>query len=323
MRALEKDRRRAIAREKADAINEFLLTVLISSDPNQGGRQKMQVSEAMRNAVGLLDEGAFTDQPEVEHQLRLTIAKIFTGNAQGAEALPNAEKAIAIARRLPGGGQRELAQAWFAASQPRGSTSRSSDGSSSVAAATLWSLVVRTMVVDPQKGLSLAKELHRRALNTFPPGSEQLAHEHSLYGSALVQAKTAESAVLAEPILREAIRVRQRTADPRMAIDQAALGGAILGQIEGRTTQTVSKGEYLARLREAEESLSAGLEALANEKVKLSPLQRADLRSTAADSLMRLNRVWNELEPDAGRDARVKFFAFETARLRSPTAQAD
>ena len=99
------------ARERAEAVNRLLQAALVSSDPNQGGRQEMKVADALAEAVRQLDAGSLRAQPDVEVGLRVTIATVLNLNGHADRALPVAEKAVALARRLCPGDSAELAGA--------------------------------------------------------------------------------------------------------------------------------------------------------------------------------------------------------------------
>jgi eukaryotic-like serine/threonine-protein kinase len=182
--------REAVERRKSEAINDFLRSVLISADPNQGGRQAMSVGEAMANAVNQLDRGAFSGEPEVELELRLTIAKILSGNARGDEALPNAEKAIMIARRVHG------------------------DSHERVAA----SLVILAQVHNSVARHELAEQHAREALDVYrrvsPEGDLGTAVALKAVAGALANQQKNDEA---EPFFREALTLRRRliTSDDR------------------------------------------------------------------------------------------------------------
>jgi serine/threonine protein kinase len=109
----EAEARRAAAereRRKAEAINEFVTTALISSDPYKGGEQGFLVVDAMDQAVDQLDAGQLENDPETETALLLTIAGILNGNARSEEALQLAERALKINQTLHPGDHAEVAR---------------------------------------------------------------------------------------------------------------------------------------------------------------------------------------------------------------------
>jgi len=87
-------------RDRAERVTQFVTRALTSSDPNKGGEQGLLVTDAMDQAVKLLDAGELKDQPETEASLRMTISSILNGNGRPTEALRNAEAGLAISERL-------------------------------------------------------------------------------------------------------------------------------------------------------------------------------------------------------------------------------
>ncbi len=98
------------ARERAEAIVDFVTNALVSSDPNQGGRQGLLVTAAMEQAIGMLDAGELRNQPEMEAALLLTISRILNGNARSEDALRLAERALEINRVLHDADNPDVAQ---------------------------------------------------------------------------------------------------------------------------------------------------------------------------------------------------------------------
>ncbi len=94
-------------RDRAEEMIEFVIRALVSSDPHQGGAQGFLVTDAMEQAVILLDAGELKDQPETEAALLLTISRILNGNARSLEALRLAERAAEINEQLYPGDHRE------------------------------------------------------------------------------------------------------------------------------------------------------------------------------------------------------------------------
>ncbi len=96
-------------RQQAEAITEFVTTALASSDPLQGGSQGFLVTEAMDQAIKLIDAGGLKEQPDTEASLRLTIARILDGNARSEPALRLAQRALEINQALHAGDHPEVA----------------------------------------------------------------------------------------------------------------------------------------------------------------------------------------------------------------------
>ncbi len=98
------------ARDRAEATATFVTNALRSADPNRGGKEGISVAQAMEQAVKQLDEGAFRDEPDIEASLRGVIADVLYRNARVADALPLAEKALAIYASRPGDQVRNVAR---------------------------------------------------------------------------------------------------------------------------------------------------------------------------------------------------------------------
>ena len=98
------------ARQRAEAINEFVIKALQSSDPNQGGAQTMTVADAMTQAIVNLDRGDLRDQPETVAALLRAIARILSGNGRSADAEAIAERALNIERNLHHGDHADVAR---------------------------------------------------------------------------------------------------------------------------------------------------------------------------------------------------------------------
>ena len=105
----EQRKRAEKTRDKAEAINKFVIKALVSSDPHQGGTQGFLVTDAMGQAVELLDGGELQGQPETEAALRVTISNILNGNARSQEALRLAERALQINQALHAGDHHDIA----------------------------------------------------------------------------------------------------------------------------------------------------------------------------------------------------------------------
>jgi len=101
----------SLARKRAEATSEFVTDALHSADPNYGGEQGITVATAMEQAAKLLDEGAFRDEPDIEASMRRVIADVLSRNGRMADALPLAEKSLAILKGLPGDHEQEIATA--------------------------------------------------------------------------------------------------------------------------------------------------------------------------------------------------------------------
>jgi serine/threonine protein kinase len=100
----------AKARKRAETTSAFVTSALKSADPNYGGEQSITVAEAMQQAVKLLDEGSVRDEPDLEAHLRSLIAEILHRNGRISDALPLAERSLALYTQLaPPEGSRDVA----------------------------------------------------------------------------------------------------------------------------------------------------------------------------------------------------------------------
>jgi serine/threonine protein kinase/tetratricopeptide (TPR) repeat protein len=97
------------ARKRAETISEFVTDALRSADPNYGGEQGITVAEAMQQAADLLDEGSVREEPDLEASLRKMIAEILHRNGKIDEALPLAERALAMFETLANGDSSDVA----------------------------------------------------------------------------------------------------------------------------------------------------------------------------------------------------------------------
>ncbi len=97
-------------RRRAEAINQFVTKALQASDPHEGGKQAMLVSDAMLRAVEEIESGAFQDDPETEAELLRTISGVLNRNARPAEALALSERALTHLRRIFPGDHSEVSK---------------------------------------------------------------------------------------------------------------------------------------------------------------------------------------------------------------------
>jgi tetratricopeptide (TPR) repeat protein len=94
--------RDAAKREAANAraVTDFVVESLKTQDPTAEGRQDMTVADAMRQAATQLNAGALQAQPETVGLLQRTIATVLEGNGKSTEAMPFAQQALTLERRL-------------------------------------------------------------------------------------------------------------------------------------------------------------------------------------------------------------------------------
>ena len=96
-------------RKKAETIIQFVTKALVSSDPNKSGAQGFLVTEAMQQAIELLDASELKNEPETEAALLATISGILIGNARSEEALRLARRVLEIELELHSGDHPEVA----------------------------------------------------------------------------------------------------------------------------------------------------------------------------------------------------------------------
>ena len=109
-RAREAEQRKMIVaeeearqRRRAEFMSSFLVNSLLLGDPNHEGQAGILVADAMQYAVQEIEDGALANEPELEVQLRLTIAMILQGNGRPAQALELAKEGVESLRRLHAG----------------------------------------------------------------------------------------------------------------------------------------------------------------------------------------------------------------------------
>ncbi len=171
------------ARDRAEATATFVTDALRSADPNYGGKEGISVAEAMEQAVKQLDEGAFRDEPDIEASLRGVIADVLYRNARLTDALPLAEKALAIYASRPGDQVRNVAR-------------------STNLVATIQQNLGHADLAEPlfERGLALLEELH-------PGDDEEVATALNNLAMVRVHRGHPESA---EPLLVRSVAMRER-----------------------------------------------------------------------------------------------------------------
>jgi tetratricopeptide (TPR) repeat protein/tRNA A-37 threonylcarbamoyl transferase component Bud32 len=88
-------------RSKAEAINDFLVEMLVSANPAKGGGRDVTVIEAMEQATSSIAQ-SLADQPEVEASVRLLIGMTYRELGRLEEAESMLSSALAIRRRVLG-----------------------------------------------------------------------------------------------------------------------------------------------------------------------------------------------------------------------------
>ncbi|MEM7312822.1 MAG: serine/threonine-protein kinase, partial [Planctomycetota bacterium] len=78
--------------DQANAVTEFLVDIIASSDPNSGGRSDVTVKEMMHSAVRELKKDAVSEKPEVEASIRAVIGKSYASLGLFEEARKQSEE---------------------------------------------------------------------------------------------------------------------------------------------------------------------------------------------------------------------------------------
>ncbi len=74
--SIERDTARTEAR-RADAVRDFLTSMLSDASPHRGGSRELTVRQALDRATARLDAGSLKDQPEVEEAVRWSIGMAY------------------------------------------------------------------------------------------------------------------------------------------------------------------------------------------------------------------------------------------------------
>lgn len=210
-RLLAEDHARAesTARRRAEAITGFVTQALRSADPVHGGRQNATIVEAMQKAVRMIDGGVLRDEPQLTAELLETIAEVLGDHGRADEALPLAERALVLTRKLHTG--------------PHAATARS-----------LRTLgFVTSQLGRYEQALAIDREL-LAMLRQLPDGDDEaLSTAQNNIATALAHlGRYAE----AEPIMRQALATTVRLVGAESS--EAANGKGTLGGILEHLGQT-------------------------------------------------------------------------------------
>jgi tRNA A-37 threonylcarbamoyl transferase component Bud32 len=96
---------------KAQAISDFLQEMLASADPAHTSDPSMTVRQALEAAEKKIDSGSLASQPEVEEQVRLTLANTYQGLGLYRESERQVRRALALARQRSGDDSGDAAKA--------------------------------------------------------------------------------------------------------------------------------------------------------------------------------------------------------------------
>lgn len=107
---IARERNRAkLEAAKATSINKFMLDMLSSADPWQGGARQVTVEGALAAAVATLEQ-SFKDQPLVDAAVRGTIGSVYRGLGRFDEAAPLLTESLRRRRAALGENNEEVAQ---------------------------------------------------------------------------------------------------------------------------------------------------------------------------------------------------------------------
>ncbi|MBL8755760.1 MAG: tetratricopeptide repeat protein, partial [Planctomycetes bacterium] len=179
---VERDRA-VVAVAQSQQVQRLVLDALGAADAVGGGEQGLLVVEAMARAEAMLDEGQLADQPEVELGLRTTIAGVQCNNGAAAAALPNAERALLLARQLLPGDDERMIVALHTMAQVLADLGR------------------------PSEAEPLRRDAAAMAIRLWPDGHPLVAqslHQHAMILYAI--GKPAEG----EPLLQQSLQLARR-----------------------------------------------------------------------------------------------------------------
>ncbi|MCE9595386.1 MAG: serine/threonine-protein kinase [Planctomycetes bacterium] len=265
------------ARKRAETTTSFVTDALRSSDPNYGGEQGITVAEAMQQAVKLLDDGAFIEEPDLDAGLRKMIADIFNRNGRIADALPLAEHALATFEASAKGDSKDVAAALNQV-------------------ATIHQNLGHLDAAEPLfvRGLEMQRRLH-------PGDSDEVSM--ALNNLALVRAYLGRLEE-AEPLFAESLAMKQR----RVAGDneEIAMGlnnlATILDDLGRRTEAVALYEQSLAmyeRLFDDHPQVAMALYNLGQARISESRLEEADALLSRA--LEMYHRLFQGDHPDVAR----------------------
>jgi serine/threonine protein kinase/tetratricopeptide (TPR) repeat protein len=184
--AVEKERADGEAAQ-AQAVHDFVMTMLASPDPDELLGDKVTVLQATQQGIKRLDDGVLKEQPKIEAAVRYAIGKTLLALGRYDEAEPQLRKSLELRRQKSGtAGDKAVAV------------------SLTVVASVLRA---RGQLADAEPLLREALEISRRLVPTDRP---EIARNLTNLGLNLQEeGKLAE----AEPLLRESLAIA-RTVDP-------------------------------------------------------------------------------------------------------------
>jgi non-specific serine/threonine protein kinase/serine/threonine-protein kinase len=184
MRAEQRKTREAL--DTARAVLTFQRQMFDAADPIERG-DKVTVLQAMQTAMQKIDGGQFRDRPQVEMAIRDMLSMTFFGLARFDLALPNAQRAVELARATGPPGEPQLADYLNKLGR-------------------IYQQLARPREAEPLFRESL--DIRRRVLQKDDPAISECVN--NLAGLYVMQGKYSD----AEPLFRELLE-RERTLHPK------------------------------------------------------------------------------------------------------------
>jgi tetratricopeptide (TPR) repeat protein len=238
---------------KARAISGFLLDMLKSADPWEGGARQTTVVDALRAGVKQLDAGGIAD-PAVAASVRRTIGSVYLGlgRLEEADTLLRGAMAERLARGRP---DAEIAESW----SDLGNLYSGQGKLDSARAALERALALRRRSLGPSDTLVAASLLEL----------SDLAHE-------MGQRRRADS--LAQQALR-ILRAAHSDRDPAIARTMGQIGGSYLAWGEYAKVDSITR-PAIAMLRELRLGQSPEITGIIND-LALSRMYQGDYREAS------------------------------------------
>lgn len=262
LEAVEARDRAEKAAQKADAVTEFLRTMLSSADPEHGQGHMVKVVDVLRRASGQAAE-QFSNQPEVEVAIRLALGESYYGLGQ----YPEAEAELGAGLKL--------------AQQKLGQDHSDTLGLTSTLGATFW-IQGKLREAEPLMRAGLETELRLR-------GEDQIGSIIMMDNLAAVLKRTgrAEEAL---QLNRRAFAAAERALGPDHETTRICLGNLAFGlEVTGNYAEAESMYRRALEIdaaagRGADHPIAASSRvAFANVLVTLGKLEEAE--SLARESL--------------------------------------
>lgn len=275
----------------------------------------------LRASLDIQRQARGEDHAEIA-ELLIALATVDARLGKLAEAVALCEEAIAMVHRLRGEGHRDAMRPLTTLAECYRRMGRLEDAGAAILraqqigesashpddealASCLW---ISGMVARDQGRLDDAAGSMRRHIvilrSIRGDASASVADPLSQLGFVLVRIQSTDAAREAEPVLREALKLREArlpTGDWRIANTRALLGAslALLAELDS----SLPSVDRRAHAQEAEALLVSSLGELRASRQQITPNVRAERISFPARALERLCRAWPVIEPGVNRDA--------------------